>query len=426
MRIRANWAAVCLCLLAATTLLADGSFAERLSVGALRGDRRPVPPTLFALNIVNLEHGASWPAVRFSAWRNFHSAWGLVEPRQGGWAFEQLDRDVARAKREQVESLLELVSTPDWAAVRPGDRFASEPRDFDDWRTYVRTVATRYQGRVQLYELWNEPNVVRSYSGSIENLVGLSKVAYETLKTVDPSITVVSPAFSTCCGSLVSFERFLAAGGGEYADVIGFHFYVAPRAPESMIAWVADVRRLLRKYGLSQKPLWNTEMGWKIENRHFNPPGEDWAGAALSNEMASAYLARSYILSWAVGVERLFWYAWGHNSMGLTEFGGKNPKPVAKAYNVIQGWLQGARMTSLTQDNQGAWICQFRRADGRPGWLVWCTAAPRDWVLPATWRAGKVSGLTGEQRVLPAIANLSGRAVPVSIRIGPSPIFFEP
>lgn len=414
-------------LLAVALLTAGGSGKPGVPMAVLQyGNRPAVPATLFAFNFVNLEYGAIWPTVPFSACRNFHSTWLRLQPEPGRWTFTQLDADVERSEKAGVNQLLQLAYTPQWAAARKLDGFASEPSDSEAWRMYVRTVATRYKGRVRSYELWNEPNVGHSYSGSPEQLVDLNKIAYETLKAVDPAITVVSPAMSSCCKALSWLERYLAAGGGDYADVIGFHFYVAPRPPEAMLPLIAEVRAVLARYGQAGKPLWNTEMGWRFENRGVNPPGEDWAGPPLTDELASAFIARSYVLSWAAGVERLFWYAWGHNSMGLTEYGGKTPKASAAAFGTVRGWLVGSRIMATAVDARGNWRCELRRADGRPAWVVWQEKAASTWVLPAAWKVRKVTALDGRTWALATNGLRGGSKPSSSVRLGPSPILLEP
>jgi len=188
-----------------------------------------IPPSLFDLNVINLEWGASWPTVKFYGWRDAHSVWVKIEPQKGKWNFGQLDKDVDLAQRHKVELHLILVSTPTWASARPNEPGCcgpnaaggtiAEPANVADWRNYVEKIATRYKGRVRCYELWNEPDVKRFYSGTPEKLVELNHAAYETLKKVDPSMTVVSSSMSGSGTSAAFLERYLAAGGGDYADV---------------------------------------------------------------------------------------------------------------------------------------------------------------------------------------------------------------
>nr|OEJ74560.1 hypothetical protein BH720_13880 [Desertifilum tharense IPPAS B-1220] len=386
---------------------------------------KPIPASLFNLNLINLDYGASWPSIPFRIWRNFYADWPLLEPRQGEWNFATLDRDMALAEQQGVEVMLILKETPTWASARPEEPgccypnppngAVAEAKNIEDWKNYVRTVATRYRGRVRYYELWNEPNVPRFYSGTIEQLVRLNQAAYQVLKQVDPNITVVSSGLSPYGEHLRYFERYLALGGGQAADVIGYHFYVAPHAPEAMLPVIRHVQALMAKYQVADKPLWNTEMGWRMENSDQNIEDETWAGRPLNSRDAVAYLARSYILNWAAGVEQVYWYAWGHRSMGLTDYNLKRPKAVARAYTELQRWLVGSTLKQC-ETRQRAWICQLQRSDGSMAWMVWNPNRNQRLELPPEWGVRQMQELSGKRH------SLVGRN---HVKMHPTPLLLE-
>src|SRR5207244_3572630 len=142
---------------------------------------------------------------------------------------------------------------------------AAEPKSLDDWRDYVRMVAGRYDRRVRYYEIWNEPNFRQFYTGTVDGMISLVAEARRLVKQVDSTNVVVSPAAATVNG-IPWLEDFLKHGGGQYVDVIGFHFYVSPKAPEDMVPLIQRVHDIAGKYGLSDRPIWNTETGWFIGN----------------------------------------------------------------------------------------------------------------------------------------------------------------
>src|SRR5258708_22923893 len=147
--------------------------------------------------------------------------------------------------------LLRLALCTQWVSSKPAEGdpgHAAPPKDILDWRVNVRTVATRYKGRIYYYEIWNEPNLKDFYTGSIERLVELTDEADRELKAVDPLNKVVSPSFTLRAG-IPKFEEFLKAGGGRHAPAIGYHFYVAPNPPETMADIGARVRGLVAEHG---------------------------------------------------------------------------------------------------------------------------------------------------------------------------------
>jgi Cellulase (glycosyl hydrolase family 5) len=400
-------------LLVGSLLLTNVQAEEKLAPPATA-----VPSSLFDLNVINLEWGASWPTVKFYGWRDGHSVWVKLEPQKGKWNFTQLDKEVRMGEEHGVEMMLVLGTTPTWASARPDEAGCcgpsspkgtkAEAASASDWRNYITQVASRYKGRVHIYELWNEPDVARFFSGTPEKLAQINQQAYDALKAVDPSITVVSSSMSGSGTAIPFLQKYFAAGGGKSADVIGYHFYVGKRLPEAMLEPIQQVRSLMRQNGIN-KPLWNTETGWRFSNddRNKQDPADDWLGRFLNPDESSAYVARAYLLSWAAGVERLYWYAWGHQTMGLTEFDERTPKAAAQAYSQVQDWLLGARVVSCSADSDDTWTCQITRDGGYSGWIVWNPSHDVHMDLPASWKVRQARLLSGETKNLSSSKQLS-------------------
>jgi hypothetical protein len=289
----------------------------------------------------------------------------------------------------------------------------------EDWRSYVRTVATRYKGRIHEYEIWNEPNLKVFYTGLIPQLVEMARIAYTTLKEVDPTNLVISPPVTAIYG--VSWlDQYLQAGGGKYADVIGYHFYVNPAPPEEMVALIQQVEDVMAKHGVRNKELWDTETGWAIENfqKRVQPaPGKGFNSVVLSQEVASAYVARTYVLAWAAGVSRLYWYAWDNGVMGLVDADGKTAKAPAKAYGIVENWLVGAKIVYCATNLDGSWVAELSRPGNYHAWIVWNPARTVNSTLPAYWKVKQVRDLAGKTE--------SVHPERPSIPIGPTPVLLE-
>ena len=383
--------------------------AARTDTGLTPGPQI-IPENYFGMHMHFAHSKTPWPSVTFGSWRLWDAAvnWTKLEPNKGDWQWEILDRDVELARQHNVDLLLTLGRTPRWASARPNEAQESrngnlgeraEPKDLQDWRNYVRTVATRYKGRIHEYEIWNEPNSNGFYTGTPQAMVDLAREAYVILKQVDPSNIVLSPSPTGSTGPSWLAE-YLRAGGGAYADIFGYHFYVRAAPPEEMANRISTVKAILVENGLGEKPLWDTEAG-RI------PP--------LRGDEAAAFIARAYILNWASGVRRFYWYAWDNDGMGvrLTEDG--SPTQAARAYAETEKWLVGARMESCA-NNSGTWVCKLAREPGYTGWIVWQTERPSSWDVPKTWGVSKMTELSGAQHQLPS----SGR-----IDIGPTPVLLE-
>jgi len=379
----------------------------------LQAPKLPIPASYFGMHIHHLAYPVPtpWPSVPVPQWRLWDAnvTWPDLEPSKGQWRFEKLDAYVSLAQHHGTGVLLTLGGSPAWASARPqlpsnySRGFTAPPANIEDWRTYVRTLVSRYKGRIQAYEIWNEPNLTDYWSGSTGEMVTLAKEASQIIHNLDPHALVVSPSATAAYG-IGWLSEFLNEGGGQYVDVIAFHFYVDPHtlSPEEMLPIIQRVRQVLADNKLANTPIWNTETGWL-------PPAK-----FDSDELAAGFLARAYILSWAAGVERFYWYAWDNNSyVALITYkeDTRTVTPAGRAYGIIQQWLVGTNMNSCTESADHTWTCQLNRA-GNTQWIAWNPQGNRTFDIPPAW---KVKGLTP---LLSEHKSLSG----TTIDVGPVPV----
>ena len=419
---RSVWGLFALLVLALATMTAQW-WKNTACAARLVPPSEPIPRAFFGLHIHHLTQPTPWPQVSFGSWRlwDAYVVWPNVEPQKRQWDFSHLDRYISLAESHGVEILLPLGLTPGWASSRPKERSgyepgnAAEPRDISDWREYVREVATRYKGRIHAYEIWNEPNLSDFFSGRPDTMLELAREAYVVLKQVDQTVLVVTPSATGPTG-IAWLERYLKMGGGAYADVIGFHFYVTPEEPEAMLVLGERLRAVLEENHLASKPLWNTETGWLIENRLSKVSAQNSSfSKVLTLDEASAYVARSYLLSWAMGVRRFYFYSWDSEVGGLTEADGETLKSPATAFAETEKWLEGAQMVSCFPDRTGTWICELTRP-GHRAWVVWNPARSLEFKIPEAWTVAEERELSGRR------LSLSPAAV---VSIGPAPVLLE-
>jgi hypothetical protein len=229
----------------------------------------------------------------------------------------------------------------------------------------------------------------------------MTRAASEIIHSDDPQAVVVSPSATTTAGA-PWLSEFLRMGGGNYVDVVGYHFYVYPEPPESMIKLVQTVRKIMADNGAANKTLWNTESGWS-KPKPF--PSEN---------LAAGYLARAYVLMWAAGAQRFYWYAWDNHgwvSLETTESDNQTLKAGGQAYEVVQKWLVGSSMSECLQTKEHSWSCQLNRS-GTPEWIVWNTEQPTTFAVSPTWHANSYWPLLGEPKPLNG----------TSVDVGPVPI----
>lgn len=382
--------------------LANSLFAST-NIGPSPG---PLPAKFFGLHLHRADSTTSWPLVRFGSWRLWDAGidWRAIEPVRGQWRFEKLDRLMALAEENNVEPVFVFGVTPQWASARPNEPFvygaggAAEPRDLRDWENFVRTVAMRYKGRIRHFEMWNEPKYAdiepvtgSFYTGTLASLVQLGCSAYRVLKEVDPNNKLLTPGFT---GAGDRLDRFLAAGGKGCSDIVAFHFYTA--TPEQMLKRIQEVKEIMRKQGIADRPLWNTEQGYDIVGPNAKIPGNSGFGV---RDMATqaAYIPRAFVLAAAAGIDRFFFYSWERLLIEKETL----PSVGATALAMTVRWLKGATIESCITQDSAVWVCSLSRGE-RKTWIVWSTWGESSWTVPKSWqvtafesadgRAGKIPG----------------------------------
>jgi hypothetical protein len=367
----------------------------------LAASSQRIPEKFFGIHIHRAASVTPWPVVPIGCWRLWDAqvSWPQLESRKGQWNFTLLDRYISLAEEHRTEILLPLGLSPQWASKRPLESSvyqpgnAAEPADYADWENYVTTLVTRYRGRIKAYEIWNEPNNRGFWTGDTQQMVALTREASEIIHRIDPEAQVVSPAATTSSG-IPWLTQFLNLGGGRYVDVIAYHFYVSPQPPEAMVPLIQQVRQIMRDNGVGEKPLWNTESGWQIPKPF------------PSEELAAAYLARAYVLNWAAGVSRFFWYAWDNHSwvsIQTTESDNRTVTPAGRTFGTIQRWLADAELNNCEENADHVWVCKLTRR-GVPFWILWNTTGTteerRTLLFPQAWNDKSFTPLLGEARPL--------------------------
>jgi hypothetical protein len=389
---------------------------------------RPIPESYFNMHVRWGETTLYWPQARFHSWRVItgETAWYSLEPEKGVWKFGALDRAVARAQDKGVEILFTLGYPARWAADtglrrewNPG--YALPPRSMADWEDYLRQVVRRYKGRIKYYELMNEPlftEVDESWRSTrdfpVATMVEMARIASRVIRKIDPEARLVSMSPSGKLNGVKQVDAFLKAGGGEYVDVVGFHFY-AP-GPEHIPGLVNALRSTLVKSGRPHLEIWNTESGFYIDGPDI-PHGKSKRPAhhpLYSPELGAAAVSRALTLGAASGLRRFYWYSWDIPGLALAYGRGKEINLAGRAYIKTESWLRGATINECRTADDVLWVCSLNRG-GRQARLVWNTKGARNWEVPAQWQARQFESLQGESRVVSSPPKLVVAESPILI-----------
>lgn len=373
----------------------------------------PVDRVFFGLHIHRSTEGTPWPDVPFGSWRLWDARvqWPHLQPQRARWDFRKLDKLLDLAESRGVNVLLPLGLSPTWASARPDESsaykqpgWASEPREMNDWRVYVRAVVSRYKGRIGQYEIWNEPNLTRFYSGTVETMVQLTCEAAQVIHEVDPTARVVSPAATEKDKGVAWLAEFLDKGGGRCVDVVGFHYYTfAHEKPELIDVLTNRIRTVMKSHGIGEYPIWNTESGWYFANRRIKNPSPY---KVIDLQQSAGYLARAHIVAAGAGVSRFYWYSWDNTFMGglVEPDDPSETKPAAGAYRQIVSLLQDKVVEKCDFRVGGLALCRIRDPSNVLTVIAWGTNGPLRWQPDEQFRFRAKYRLDGRGSITPVEA----------------------
>ena len=257
---------------------------------------------------LQLIHDAGFTWVKQQVgWRNVE---GIAKGHYD-WYFT--DRIVADAEQFGLNVLFRLDRQPLWALPPDGSNRGpvENPQDLGD---FCHAIANRYKGRVQAYQVWNEPNLAREWQHQPPDPAGyveLLRACYVGIKTADPDALVISaglsPTGSGLPEAMPDIEYLTAmyeAGAAPYFDLLGVHapgfLYPPEISPEEVaerhdghrffcFRHVEDAREVMLRYGDEGKQVAVLEMGWTTDPIHPN-----YAWFAVTEEQKADYLARAF------------------------------------------------------------------------------------------------------------------------------------
>jgi len=231
---------------------------------------------------------------------------------QGIDAWAKYDEIVAMAEAAGLDILARIGNPPAWSQTVAGD-FAP-PSDIQDFVNFAVRVAERYRGRIQTFQIWNEPNIYPEWGEQAVNPEAFAELlcrTYDALQAIDPNLIVVAPALSPTLAltqrdlnEFIYLERLYAAGAGRCFDVMAaqaYGFFSGPtdqrlRVFQPNFGRQQFVRDIMVSHGDGFKPIWLTEMGWNpIDSPEVPADVTNREGFGIvTREQAARYLTGAF------------------------------------------------------------------------------------------------------------------------------------
>ncbi|MFN8371783.1 MAG: cellulase family glycosylhydrolase [Anaerolineae bacterium] len=245
---------------------------------------------------------------QFTDSRNDHDGDGQADTIS---AWDKYDEIVSLAEQYGLTIQVRLDNPPAWTHANPDIGSFAPPDDIQDYVNYAVAVATRYQGRLRFYQIWNEPNIYPEWGEQAVNPEAYSELlcrTYDALKAVDPNIVVISAAMAPTIAltgrdlnDFIYLQRMYDAGAGDCFDVMSVNGYGLNSGPTdrrmrpTTITFARNlyIRDIMVANGDADKPIWISEAAWNPvpDDPSINNP---LAFGRVTPEQAARYMPLGY------------------------------------------------------------------------------------------------------------------------------------
>jgi hypothetical protein len=220
-------------------------------------------------------------------WLRVTHYWSFINTSWGVYDFGGLEPIVNDAERHSQKILLILSGAPAWCG---GGSNGATPCNIEFWKSYVDRVSSQYAGRIAAYEIWNEPDLsnqgaygvgwdpdINTYPRYVDYLAEAARI----IRRNAPGTLIVGPVMSKSTARSVSIwqqldQTFFPDGNAsDFLDVISFHHATTDAGVHSEdVAWAINnqITNIIRRFNPRNgyKPMWVTEIGWKVQGVHLS------------------------------------------------------------------------------------------------------------------------------------------------------------
>ena len=287
----------------------------------------PVPKPGYGVQVHlfagDMEETLRWAQGLGVGWVKQQVEWHTIEHGPGNFEWEPLDRVVEACDRFGFKLLLGVTHAPDWTRV--SELESGPPANYAEFGRFMGQLATRYQGRVAAYELWNEPNLAREWRGDRldpSSFVALVAEGARGVRSADPDTVIISGAPAVtgindgveAIDDRVFLRGMVEAGVAQWVDGVGVHPYGFANPPDE--SWqdsthvasshnnhpsfffrdtLEETHAILLTHGDTEHQIWVTEFGWPSTEGMGQMDTTGWEYAReVSEDVQAEYVVRAF------------------------------------------------------------------------------------------------------------------------------------
>jgi glycosyl hydrolase family 42 (putative beta-galactosidase) len=209
-----------------------GMFFAMMAVAGAQDAAKPERSDVLSPFGIGSSHSSNWGmeadarwipqmvAIGITSHRSCNTGWSEVEPEEGKWRWDVLDKQMAYLDGQHIAYGGIFAGSPKWNVK---DKRGTLPvNNLEGWSRYCSELVKHSKGRVKHWEVWNEPPNGTGKDQTAADYAKIVVAAYDAAKAADPNCLVGIAAKSV---AITYLDQALQAGAKGHFDYVTLHPY---------------------------------------------------------------------------------------------------------------------------------------------------------------------------------------------------------
>lgn len=257
------------------------------------------------------------------------------------------------------------------AVLESGTKHHRPWTDINNYMSQLRTHVNKYSSDIHYWEFINEINWLRDSTQVYDGMLYCTMLPeiYHTIKEISHENKVLLSGLAGVNEDIL--KTLCEKKAFNYFDIFNFHAYCEP---EKLPEYFQLIRKYMDKYDWD-KPVWMTEYGYATNlNQNENTISKDEKEA-----IQAKYVARAHLISFAYGVEKVFWYSFRsweadpydkEQHFGLTHVD-ISPKPAYSAYGFFTNMCPSGSTRPALSIHNNVYTSEWQKPDNTKVYAIW-------------------------------------------------------
>jgi O-antigen ligase len=208
-------------------------------------------------------------------WLRQRFPWDQIEPTPGQFIWETWDPVVTGVAARGMRLIAVLDGSPAWAR-RPEDQDnpLAPPRERADFGRFVAAFAHRYGEWLDVYQIWDEPNIAPHWGArpvDPADYLGLLREGFYQVRAADPDAQVLIAALApnnepggANLSDITFLDQMYALGGRAWFDGVAIEPYGFDLPPDAADGFgrATALRSVMEQHDDWETPVWAVAFGW--------------------------------------------------------------------------------------------------------------------------------------------------------------------